>query len=362
MKLLSMLFTLSATVSGVLANSYQQACEGKSTGDTCTYSRPDGSSESGVCFEPLSPSACGPDYSDGSMKCIMCGESDSNNDGGDSAPVIPEPSAENPVDGDVLPTPKEAADAAKAATDAVAATDAAGAGAAVGGLDDDDGLGDDTSASPAAKQPAAVVQQPTPGKPTSNPSTDLDKQIERLMQCEYLTEQEVCDLCVKAKEILVDEGNVQYVSAPITICGDIHGQFYDLKELFKRGGLCPNTSYLFMGDFVDRGYFSVETFLLLLALKVRYPDRITLIRGNHETRQITQVYGFYEECLRKYKSVNVWRYCTDIFDYLSLAAIVDNKVFCVHGGLSPSIQTIEQIQILERKQEVPHEGAMCDLM
>ena len=288
--------------------------------------------------------------------------SETNNDGGDSAPVIPEPSAENPVDGDVLPTPKEAADAAKAATDAVAATDAAGAGAAVGGLDDDDGLGDDTSASPAAKQPAAVVQQPTPGKPTSNPSTDLDKQIERLMQCEYLTEQEVCDLCVKAKEILVDEGNVQYVSAPITICGDIHGQFYDLKELFKRGGLCPNTSYLFMGDFVDRGYFSVETFLLLLALKVRYPDRITLIRGNHETRQITQVYGFYEECLRKYKSVNVWRYCTDIFDYLSLAAIVDNKVFCVHGGLSPSIQTIEQIQILERKQEVPHEGAMCDLM
>lgn len=117
-----------------------------------------------------------------------------------------------------------------------------------------------------------------------------------------------------------------------------------------------------MGDFVDRGFYSVETFLLLLALKVRYPDRVTLIRGNHESRQITQVYGFYDECVRKYGSPNVWRYCTDVFDYLALAALIDNITFCVHGGLSPAISTIDQIRVIDRKQEVPHDGAMCDLL
>ena len=133
-------------------------------------------------------------------------------------------------------------------------------------------------------------------------------------------------------------------------------------ELFKIGGDWPETNYLFLGDFVDRGFNSVETFLLLLALKVRYPERIALIRGNHESRQITQVYGFYDECMRKYGSANVWRYCTEIFDYLSLAALVDEKVFCVHGGLSPDITQMDEIRAIDRKQEVPHEGGMWDLM
>lgn len=109
------------------------------------------------------------------------------------------------------------------------------------------------------------------------------------------------------------------------------------------GGECPTTNYLFLGDFVDRGHNSVETFLLLLALKVRYPDRITLIRGNHESRQITQIYGFYDECLRKYGNANVWRYCCDVFDYLSLAAIIDGKILAVHGGLSPLIDNIDSV-------------------
>ncbi|KAL1745819.1 Metallo-dependent phosphatase-like protein [Schizophyllum fasciatum] len=193
-------------------------------------------------------------------------------------------------------------------------------------------------------------------------TSDLDRQIAQLQKCEIITEAEVQRLCLKAREILIEEGNVQHVDSPVTICGDIHGQFFDLLELFKLGGFCPETNYLFMGDFVDRGFYSVETFLLLLALKVRYPDRITLIRGNHESRQITQVYGFYDECQRKYGSSNVWRWCCEVFDYLALAAMVDGRVFCVHGGLSPNLRTIDQIRAIDRKQEVPHDGTMCDLL
>ncbi|GMP92089.1 hypothetical protein CsSME_00042465 [Camellia sinensis var. sinensis] len=128
---------------------------------------------------------------------------------------------------------------------------------------------------------------------------NLDEHISQLMQCKPLSEQEVRVLCEKAKEILMEESNVQPVKSPVTICGDIHGQFHDLAELFRIGGKCPDTNYLFMGDYVDRGYYSVETVTLLVALKVRYPQRITILRGNHESRQITQVYGFYDECLRK---------------------------------------------------------------
>lgn len=292
---------------------------------------------------------------------------------------------------------------------------------------------------------------------------------------------------------LLPESNIQPVRTPVTICGDIHGQFYDLLELFRVAGGMPDArppaptsshrskkaaginpedieppstitdpkakrkmkrrfqrdsnytgtsslspgrdsngeedigdddleedlldeeeqrergrstslrkslaseaedseraesvdevatsgrqNYIFLGDFVDRGYFSLETFTLLMCLKAkyafvlcflrakltptRYPDRITLIRGNHESRQITQVYGFYEECQTKYGNASVWKACCQVFDFLTLAAIIDGKVLCVHGGLSPEIRTLDQIRVVARAQEIPHEGAFCDLV
>jgi len=191
---------------------------------------------------------------------------------------------------------------------------------------------------------------------------DVDKYIEILLKCNPLSEEQVKDLCEKAREILIEESNVQPVACPVTVCGDIHGQFHDMIELFKIGGEPPNTNYLFMGDYVDRGYYSVESVSLLVALKIRYKDRLTILRGNHESRQITQVYGFYDECLRKYGNTNVWRAFTELFDYLPLTAVIENEVFCLHGGLSPSIDTLDNIRALDRIQEVPHEGPMCDLL
>ena len=176
-----------------------------------------------------------------------------------------------------------------------------------------------------------------------NKNEDLDACIESLLNCNPLSEEEVKQLCEVAKGILTHEKNVQPVRTPVTICGDIHGQFYDLKELFEIGGKLPDNNYLFMGDYVDRGYYSIETVTLLVLYKVRYPNRLTILRGNHESKQITQVYGFYDECLRKYGNANVWQYFTSLFDYLPLTAVVDNNIFCLHGGLSPSIDTLDQI-------------------
>eukprot|EP00941_MAST-03F_sp_MAST-3F-sp1_P001322 g1322.t1 len=191
---------------------------------------------------------------------------------------------------------------------------------------------------------------------------DCQRFLETVRSGKWLSERDLKQLCIIVKDLLLEESNVQPVEAPVTVCGDIHGQFYDVLELFRTGGWVPETSYIFMGDFVDRGNNSVETFELLLCLKACYPGRITLLRGNHESRQITTVYGFYDECLRKYGNANPWKFCTEVFDFLPLAAVVEGKVLCVHGGLSPELCTIDQVRCLDRQQEIPHEGSFCDLM
>jgi len=191
---------------------------------------------------------------------------------------------------------------------------------------------------------------------------NIDQWMEKLKKCQKIDEADVKTLCDQAKVILEKEQNVHPVSTPTTFVGDVHGQWYDMMEVFKIVGYPPETCFLFLGDYVDRGYYSVESVSLVVALKVRYPDKVYLIRGSHESRQITQVYGFYDECLRKYSTPNVWKYFTDLFDYLPLTVLVDNKIFCVHGGLSPGIDTLDDIRALDRVKEVPHDGAVCDLI
>eukprot|EP00591_Stephanopyxis_turris_P005224 CAMPEP_0195521950 /NCGR_PEP_ID=MMETSP0794_2-20130614/19725_1 /TAXON_ID=515487 /ORGANISM="Stephanopyxis turris, Strain CCMP 815" /LENGTH=335 /DNA_ID=CAMNT_0040651609 /DNA_START=72 /DNA_END=1075 /DNA_ORIENTATION=+ len=193
---------------------------------------------------------------------------------------------------------------------------------------------------------------------------DVDGYLSTLRSGECISERSLKQLCTLASELLLEESNVQPVRSPVTIVGDLHGQFFDLLHLLSPevGRSPPDTNYIFLGDFVDRGHNSVETLSMLLCLKVKYPGNVTLLRGNHESRQITQVYGFYDECLRKYGNASAWRHCVSAFDCFNLAAVVDGRVFCVHGGLSPDIRTIDQIRTIDRQQEIPHEGAFCDLV
>lgn len=135
------------------------------------------------------------------------------------------------------------------------------------------------------------------------------------------------------------------------ICGDIHGQYYDLLRLFEYGGFPPEANYLFLGDYVDRGKQSLETICLLLAYKIKYPENFFILRGNHECASINRIYGFYDECKRRY-NIKLWKTFTDCFNCLPIAAIIDEKIFTMHGGLSPDLNSMEQIRRVMRPTDV----------
>jgi len=176
-----------------------------------------------------------------------------------------------------------------------------------------------------------------------------------------LSESEIQGLILKSREVFMSQSTLLELEAPIKICGDIHGQYYDLLRLFEYGGFPPEANYLFLGDYVDRGKQSLETICLVLAFKIKYPENFFILRGNHECASINRIYGFYDECKRRY-NIRIWKTFTDTFNCMPVAAIIDEKIFTMHGGLSPELQSMDQVRKIMRPTDVPDSGLICDLL
>jgi len=172
---------------------------------------------------------------------------------------------------------------------------------------------------------------------------------------------EVKFLIEKSREIFISQPVLLDLEAPLKIVGDIHGQYYDLLRLFEYGGFPPDANYLFLGDYVDRGPNGLETICLLLAYKIKYPENFFMLRGNHECSSINRIYGFYDECKTRF-SLKIWKLFNDCFSCLPLGAIIEDKILCIHGGLSPDLKSLEQIRRIVRPTEIPDTGLLCDLL
>lgn len=216
-------------------------------------------------------------------------------------------------------------------------------------------------------RPVLLVTAPATFKPKDSqvflpnglPNHEFLKQ--HFFQEGRLQEHQAIRILRDATDLLASEPNLLTVPAPVTVCGDIHGQYYDLMKLFEVGGHPSSTSYLFLGDYVDRGSFSFECLIYLYALKLSYPDTLWMLRGNHECKHLTDYFTFKSECLHKY-SETIYEECLRSFNALPLAAIMNKQFFCVHGGLSPELRTLDDLVKLDRFREPPTKGLMCDLL
>ena len=176
-----------------------------------------------------------------------------------------------------------------------------------------------------------------------------------------LKEEEIKFLIDKSIPIIKEQKMLVELEAPLHVCGDIHGQYYDLLRIFEHCGYPGEYNYLFLGDYVDRGKQSLETVCLLLCYKIKFPEKVTLLRGNHESSVTNRIYGFYDECKRRY-NVRIWRSFTDLFNWLPVAAIIDEKILCMHGGLSPELKNLQNITDISRPTDIPDTGLLCDLL
>ena len=198
---------------------------------------------------------------------------------------------------------------------------------------------------------------------------DVDKLIEKLLAVRGnkpgktvdLKEEELKFLIDKSLPIIREQKMLIELEAPLHVCGDIHGQYYDLLRIFDHCGYPGDYNYLFLGDYVDRGKQSLETISLLLCYKIKYPEKVTLLRGNHESSVTNRIYGFYDECKRRY-NVRIWKSFTELFNYLPVAAIIDDKILCMHGGLSPELKNLQNITDISRPTDIPDTGLLCDLL
>lgn len=177
----------------------------------------------------------------------------------------------------------------------------------------------------------------------------------------HLTYDEIIYLIEKSKQIFLSQPVLLELQAPIKICGDIHGQFIDLLKLFDYTGYPSEVSYLFLGDYVDRGKNSIETICLLLAYKIKYPLTFHLLRGNHECASINKIYGFFDECKRRFDS-RLWKKFSECFNVLPISALINKKILCMHGGISPDLVDLDQIREIARPTDIPEEGLLCDLL
>lgn len=217
------------------------------------------------------------------------------------------------------------------------------------------------------------VEVEVPATEDSQPTTttiDIEDLIQRLLDAGYsgkrtknvcLKNLEIQLVCLKAREIFLLQPSLLELSPPVKVVGDVHGQYSDLIRVFTKCGFPPSTNYLFLGDYVDRGKQSLETILLLLCYKIKYPENFFLLRGNHECANVTRVYGFYDECKRRC-NIKTWKLFIDTFNTLPIAAIVAGKIFCVHGGLSPVLNSMDEIRNIARPTDVPDFGLLNDLL